>query len=135
MKVSIAAKSTALESLVAAALSNPGDLPKHVDALGGLQLFGESSDEVGEKGERYAKAVDSVFSAAFRVADRPQVRHAFERTGVSQKSEIAHPTSCFEKFAACLKLSPVSALQRYAIEAKGGVLVHRQLIGRLELAC
>ena len=82
MKVSVAARSAALESLVGAALSSPDDLPKHVEALAGLQLLSERSDELGdEKGERYAQAVDSVFSTAFRIADRPQVRNVVATEG------------------------------------------------------
>ena len=97
MKVSFAAKITALESLVDAALSNPGDLPRHVEALGGLRLLAESNDEVGEKGERYAKAVDNVFTTAFRIADRPQVRHAFSKgLPLWHESKIAHPHLCPE---------------------------------------
>ena len=36
--VDLLQRSAALESLVDAALSNPGDLPRHVEALGGLRL-------------------------------------------------------------------------------------------------
>ena len=83
MKVSVAARSAALESLVGAALNSPADLPKHLEALAGLELLSGRGDELGDdKGKRYAQAVDSVFSTAFRIADRPQVRHLIDTKGL-----------------------------------------------------
>ena len=74
MKVSTAAKSAVLQSLVNTALSNPGDLSKQREALVGLQLLGDIHDETGEeKREVHAEAVAKVFSTGFRIADMPQV--------------------------------------------------------------
>ena len=95
MNISIAAKSTALQSLVSAALSNPGDLTKHLEALVGLQLLTESTDEAEiERGAKYVHAVESVFSTAFRIADRPQVRHVGGMKGLSVGPQITHPWFC-----------------------------------------
>ena len=94
MNISLAAKSSALQSLVSAALSNPGELHRHLETLVGLQLLIESCDETDhKKGAAYVQAVESLFSTAFRIAGRPQVRRVGVTIGLCGCPGMAHPQS------------------------------------------
>ena len=74
MQISSSAKKAALQSLVNIALTIPGDLARQHAALVGSELLNDISDKSGdiERGPN-RQTGDSVFSAGFQLAERPQV--------------------------------------------------------------
>lgn len=74
MKVSNAAKVSALKSLLSCALSSPSDLSKHREGLSGLRLLDDSNDE-GKSNSRvlHLHSIDEMFASGFQLADRQLV--------------------------------------------------------------
>lgn len=74
MQISSSAKRAALQSLVNIALTSPGDLARQHAALVGSELLNDISDERRDIERRPSRQTgDSVFSAGFQLAERPQV--------------------------------------------------------------